>query len=88
MILISTSAGILEYMFYVSNDTNLRFCLYRIPIRSFMRCTECFTMKAFGNGIFDGINLLRNFASLYAGALCKFIRVRLGSFLRALSVSL
>jgi len=53
MILISTSVGILEYMFYVSNDTNLRFCLYRIPIRSFMRCTECFTMKAFGNGIFD-----------------------------------
>jgi hypothetical protein len=53
IILESSSVGMLEYIFSVSKDTNLRSGLRGISVKSFMRCTEFFTLKVLGSGICD-----------------------------------
>ena len=46
--------------------------------RSSTRSTELLKLKAFGNGIYSWIRLLRCLASLYAGAPFKFTMDQIG----------
>ena len=73
MISINSLVGILVYILETSNDTNFNSLSNGISLRSFIKCTEFFTLKICVSGMWVSSVFTSCFASLHAGASVRFM---------------